>query len=162
MSKNYPITHATENFNPQDIEMVLGKEMSAVLQVMGYANTLKLIRDFGGTEILVPFGVKHSSQQQALLDCLNEQATAMFIQYFRGARLYIPKCDEVVRQLRNRAFISIIEQAIDTGMTKTRAIKAFVKEFGITERTAYKVIKQKDFRAIKIQVDERQMDLFGE
>lgn len=164
MSKNHSIEKAMQNLTTDELQALLGRDMLTVLRVMGYTNTSKLIREFGGTEISVPVGNMKSYQKQQLIDCMGVEATQKFMRHFRGERLYLARCDKLVRFLRNRSFYNTIEQAVKSGMGKTKAVKAFGKEFGIGERQGYKILSGMNFDelVIKKQVDDRQLGLFDD
>lgn len=164
MSKNHRIERVMQNLSIDELKATLSRDMLTVFEVIGSVSTLKLVEDFGGTEISVPIGTMRSYQKQKLIDCIGEEATEKFINHFRGERLYVAKCDDTVRFLRNKDYFNVIEQAIKSGMNKTSAVKAFCKEFGICERHSYTVLNPMGINEVvkRHKTDKRQLDLFYE
>ena len=65
-----------------------------------------------------------------------------FMGVFGGDRLYIPRCDDALRVVRNRNFCKVIDDAMHAGQGKKDAVQSYAYEFGLGERNAYKVLKK--------------------
>ena len=120
-------------FPPIFIEMV---------ECIGLDNALLVVNSFGGTDFAMPRGLIESKRGQKLIDCLGHDVAMRFMGAFGSDRLYIPRCDDALREVRNRKFCKVIDDAIRAGHSKTNAVQSYAYEFGFSERNAYKVLKK--------------------
>lgn len=120
-------------FPPIFIEMV---------ECIGLDNTLLVVNSFGGLDFPMPRGFNDCKRGQKLIDCLGHDVAMRFMGVFGGGRLYIPRCDDALREVRNRKFCKVIDDAIRAGHSKTNAVQSYAYEFGLGERNAYKILKR--------------------
>ena len=120
-------------FPPIFIEMV---------DCIGLDNALAVVNQFGGTDFAMPRGLSESKRGQKFIDCLGHDVAMRFMGVFGGGRLYIPRCDDALREVRNPKFCKVIDDAIRAGHSKTNAVQSYAYEFGLGERNAYKVLNK--------------------
>lgn len=125
-----------------------------LIEVIGLNDTLKLVRKYGGTHLLIP-KVRHNSNAISyLVDVIGEKQAFKLIEHYRGTTIYLPKCDKAVRSLRNAEFFKAVDSYIQ--MHKASQDEAFFKlcpQFNITYRMAFYIIKaekiKKEIKKIK-------------
>ena len=88
-----------------DLRHLLPDSFASVLAIVGLENAFKLVAKFGGTSFKI--GQNRRSEGRVLHFCLaeviGEKATSAVEQALLGQReLYVPKCDTLLRELRNR------------------------------------------------------------
>lgn len=167
MSKNHTITQViADKLSDNELAELLPPQVVDFAQFIGYDKALLLVKSMGGVELAVPRGLKkhHSEKEQRLIDVIGIEASKNFMKVFGGARIYIPRCEALLRELRNRKFIECIELATQDGMTQTYAVQKFAYEFGFSERYGNKLLKRyrEGKNSLNYAVDDSQMDLFGD
>lgn len=167
MSRNHTITQViADKLSDEELANLLPAQVVDIAQFIGFAKALLLIKGMGGVDFAVPRGLtaNRSEREQRLVDAIGIEATKKFMQVFGGARLYIPRCEHLLREVRNRKFCECIDSAVDGGMTQTKAVQKFAYEFGMTERNGYKVLKRHR-SGVKVRShgsDDSQLGLFDD
>ena len=166
MNKNHTTTQViSDKLSDDELAALLPSQVVDIAQFIGYPKALLLIKGMGGVDFAVPRGLtkNRSEREQRLVDAIGVEAAKRFMTIFGGARLYIPRCEQLLRELRNRKFCECIDSAVDGGMTQTKAVQKFAYEFGMTERNGYKVLKRyraglryRNFN----ELDDKQLGLF--
>lgn len=113
-----------------------------IVECIGLDNTLLVVNSFGGLDFPLPRGFNDCKRGQKLIDCLGHDVAMRFMGVFGGERLYIPRCDDALRVVRNRNFCKVIDDAMHAGQGKKDAVQSYAYEFGFSERNAYKVLKK--------------------
>lgn len=158
MAKNYTINQVIlQQFSDDELLALLPEVIVQCVHLIGVEQVLLLVDKFGGTELYMPT-LTQSYHEQRLIDTIGEASASKLVRFFAGERVYIPRCDKLLRQARNRKFVDCVAQATDNGMSQTRAIKVFAYEFGFSERYAYEVLKASQITLDKPQ--DNQLSLF--
>lgn len=161
MAKNYTINQVIlQQFSEKELTALLPDVVALFCQLIGVEKTLLLVDKLGGVDFYMPNGLQTGSyREQRLIDTVGEVSANVLIHYFSGERLYIPRCEKLLRQARNRKFCELIAQAVATGMSQTQAVQGLAYEFGFSERHAYDVLKQADTLS-KPEDQTNQLSLF--
>ncbi len=120
---------------------LLPPQMRRLVRHIGLADTLKLLEQRGGAYVQIP---SISDSTAALADILPPDAVAAICRAFPGQRLELPKCDKILKQIRNRAIKTERHRMTDSAL----AIK-----YGLTRRHIINICNDHD--------DGLQDDLFG-
>lgn len=162
MAKNYTINQVIlQQFSEDELMAMLPDVVVQFVRLIGLKQTLLLVEKLGGVDFYMPNGSQTGSyREQRLIDTVGEQASHALLRYFAGERLYIPRCDKLLRQARNRKFCDYVGQAVQAGMTKTQAVQGFAYEFGFSERYAYEVLKNAGMLNDKPEQQTNQLSLF--
>ncbi len=101
----------------------------------------------------MPKGVENSEREAVLVNALGQETAQVLMQIYGGSRLYIPRCQLAMTELRNQAFFAEIERDISRGSSQTAAIQHHAPRFGFTERWAYELLskKRQDHRKNRVQ-----------
>lgn len=127
------------------IEALLPESAKALIHVLGYAATTKLINRFGGVTLSAKSGAarERSGGVHALLrDVLSDEESKKLIAYLGADQFYIPRCDCALRQLRNVRFIAAVAERQHEGLSIRQAMAVLCPQFGISDRQGWKLIQQ--------------------
>lgn len=167
MSKNYLINQIVFEDQPKEkLEAMLPALVKDIAQFIGYEKTFLLVQKMGGIHFAVPrgesiSGVAKSEREQRLIDLLGDKSAQEFMRIYGGAKLYIPRCESVLRELRNQKFIDVVLATVSENCSITQAVEKYAYEFGMSDRWAWTLLRKRQILPNAV-VDDRQMDLFGE
>lgn len=107
--------------------MHLSPTLNRLSEVIGLAAALKLSERFGGGEIYVPLRIQ---ADHPVAQCIGADAAAKLAAAFgtgqSGARIDVPKADDITRARRNRGIV----EAAEAGASK----QALARRHGLTTR----------------------------
>ena len=104
---------------------LLPPQARQLVRHIGLANTLKLLERRGGTTLQVPY---ISEDSAVLAGVLPPDAVIAVCRAFPGQRLELPKCDKILKQIRDHAIKNERKQAtapslaIKYGLTRLQII----------------------------------------
>ncbi|PPA30452.1 mor transcription activator family protein [Aeromonas jandaei] len=127
-----------------ELEELLPESAKALVHVLGYAATAKLINRFGGVTLSAKSGAakERSGGVHALLrDVLTAEEINTLIAYLGADQFYIPRCDIALRQLRNARFVAAVSERQATGISIRRAMAELCPQFGISDRVGWNLIR---------------------
>lgn len=128
------------------LDNLLPESAKALIHVLGYAATTKLINRFGGVTLAAKSGAarERSGGVHALLrEVLSDEESQKLIAYLGADQFYIPRCDAALRQLRNARFIVALAEQQELGLSLRQAMALLCPEFGISDRQGWKLISEK-------------------
>lgn len=74
---------------------------------------------------------------------LGEKQTQAPLAIYGGARLYIPRCEAALRELRNCRFREDVRAMVEQqGVSQKVAVQCLIGQYGITERWAYEILNR--------------------
>lgn len=118
-----------------DIDTLLPKNITAIREVIGDAETLMLIRAYGGTTIRIP--ALANAEASPLADTIGLPNLIRLIERLGGARYeYIAKCDKALRILRDQ---EIVRKYLDGVSVNTLAL-----EYKLSDRAIEMILKRTD------------------
>lgn len=116
----------------RDALPALAREM---IQVMGEEPTLKLIAELGGVFLVVPETKQRRSPRfERLAEIVGTGAATAFVARWGGVEIQVPRCAGALRMLRNRSIVQ--------GYSAGRRPGDLARQFGLTERHVFKILKQ--------------------
>lgn len=124
----------------------LPPQMRLLIERIGFAATLKLLKKRGGRQVWVP---KTATGDRVLAQVVGHEALAVLVKHHGGERLELPKDDKIFIQLRDRAMYS--------RRLEGATYSELVEEFGISRRWAIEVCQR--LRAVAREA-RRQGQLF--
>lgn len=130
----------------EQLENLLPDSAKALIHVLGYAATTKLINRFGGVTLAAKSGAarERSGGVHALLrEVLSEDESKKLIAYLGAEQFYIPRCDNALRKLRNAQFVAAIAERQDMGLSIRQAMAVLCPQFGISDRLGWQLIGSK-------------------
>lgn len=109
---------------PQQVDVArLPPQLRMLVQRIGYAPTLQLIRARGGQQVAVP---KTATADRVLAQIIGRSALAELVEHHGGERLELPKEDKILIQLRDQELFARREQ----GATESE----LARDYGLTRR----------------------------
>lgn len=139
----YNAQHECTGEQLDELKQLLPEVVLDIADVIGMVATKSLIATLGGLDFAIPRGVENSKREQLIVQAVGRDAADKLMAAYGGARLYIPRCDDAFRALRNRQFREAVLAAVNRGMSQKEAIQYHAPRFGFSERLAYKILGQK-------------------
>lgn len=131
------------------LDNLLPESAKALIHVLGYAATTKLINRFGGVTLAAKSGAvrERSGGVHALLrEVLTDEESQKLIAYLGAEQFYIPKCDLALRQLRNARFVAAVAERQEGGLSIRQAFAVLCPQFGISDRIGWELISARTGR----------------
>ncbi len=126
------------------IRAYLSPSAHELITVCGIDAAFKLINLCGGENI--PIGKNYNVFGKLLFKQLadlvgDDAALRLTLSYGSSQRtIYIPKCDNAKRYIRNRRIVARFDELTKT-QTATKAVSILAAEFGTTERNIWRLLK---------------------
>ncbi|MGF6148929.1 Mor transcription activator family [Kingella potus] len=135
---------------------LLPASVAQMAQVAGWDAVLRLVSRFGGANF--PVGKNSTAAGRRLHERLAEEIgeeAALRLGRAYGAQryLWLPKCDAVLRELRDRAIRRGFDRMTGEGMGAHEAAALLALEHNLTQRRVWDVLKK---------TDNTQLPLFGD
>lgn len=116
------------------------------VELIGLEAAFKLVEKLGGTFVPVSANKRQQGKDlhAFLVEVLGSEEKVEILEtaYFAARGLYIPKCDDVLRELRNRcirrAFDELTQQELP--MSARLAVRNLALEFKLTERRIWDIV----------------------
>jgi hypothetical protein len=128
---------------------LLPESAKALVHVLGYPTTAKLINRFGGVTLSAKSGAAKGGTggvHSLLREVLTGEEVDALIAYLGADQFYIPRCDIVLRQLRNARFVAAIAEQQTAGLSIRQAMAVLCPQFGISDRQGWKLISNLSVR----------------
>lgn len=128
------------------IEALLPESAKALITVLGYATTIKLINRFGGTTLSQKSGMaqeRTGGVHRLLREVLNDEESKKLIAYLGSDQFYIPRCDVALRELRNARFVADVAKCQTEGLSIRQAMGVLCPTYGISDRQGWKLINDR-------------------
>lgn len=123
---------------------LLPTAITEMVDVIGMEATLRLVSELGGADFDVPNGRRDSYRLSVLKAILEEAELDALLAVYGGARIYIPRCEAALRELRNQRFCAHVRTLMDKEhLSQKAAVQKLIAEYGITERWAYEILKER-------------------
>lgn len=129
-----------------DIAHLLPESFVALMTVAGAEAAFTLLHHYAGTHI--PIGKNQTKAGKALHAILAEVLEESVVDKIEAAyanqrKLWIPKCDDALRELRNRYIRQQFDEMTQT-MTATLAVSNLVYQHKMTDRHIWRILKEPD------------------
>lgn len=117
---------------------VLPDTIKALVELLGYPLTMKLVETHGGTRLKVPKGRQQQKKGRdvsaELVELLGSAPAAVFMGTYGGERLDIPRCAALLQAERNK----LIVEAYGRG----KAVHELAREYSLGERQIWNILKK--------------------
>ena len=122
----------------------LQQSVQSIAEVIGLADTEKLVRTLGGTRFKFSKGKQNTARLQLLKKAIGNDWTEKLLAVFGGDEMYIPRCQKKKKKIRNQQFRVEYRQLIEQGLSKARAYVQLLPQYGISNRTADVILQERD------------------
>ncbi|MGL4856099.1 Mor transcription activator family protein [Plesiomonas sp.] len=127
------------------MQALLPESVQTLVAVIGYPATIRLIEALGGTTLHARTSERRSRTggPYALLgDILTDSEVNSLMHHVGGAAFYIPRCDSVLRKVRNARFVADIAKAKATGSSCRKAMATLCPKYGFSDRYGWQLLRQ--------------------
>lgn len=137
-----------DDMSPHELtifQSAIGKSEADLCRVIGLAQTLKLIRDFGGTEAVFNKGTNEKGMNSFLpfAECIGAEDVRRLAEAFNGDRVYIPKSGKAFRAVLNHRMIQEFD-ALTKTTSASKAVRILARKNGITYRQVDCIVNGKN------------------
>lgn len=126
----------------------LPESVQNIVDVIGLADTEKLVKAVGGTRFKFGKGKHETARLKLLQQTIGEAQTEKLLAVFGGDVMYIPRCQLALQKLRNRRFRAAYDELVANGTSKAMALLQLCPEYGISQRTADGILKEREMAAV--------------
>lgn len=114
-----------------------------VVSQIGINSAMKLFKAFGGTTFPIGKGLRYfgATRARLLQSILNDEEIKKLSFYFSGTPVYIPRCNNVLREIRNREFLNEFAIMRQNGTSTLIAMILLCPKYGFSDRTGWKLLK---------------------
>ncbi|WP_369587295.1 Mor transcription activator family protein [Kingella oralis] len=128
----------------------LPESMRQIAGVIGLDGAERLVRAIGGARFKFGKGRQNTARMKLLHKAVGAADAAKLAAVFGGDELYIPRCSAQLRLVRNRRFRAAFAALTDGGKTsKAMALTELCPQFGLSHRTADKILAERDVVAVQ-------------
>lgn len=127
-----------------DLERVrhlLPETMVQIVDTVGVKAALDLVKAIGGARFKFGKGKHDTPRLNMLFAAIGEDKTYELLRVFGGEELYVPRCEEALRELRNeqfrRDFFDLTERQ---GISRLMAMSELCPRYHISDRTGYTIV----------------------
>jgi Mor family transcriptional regulator len=127
----------------QQLSRLLPDATHELIRVLGFAATARLIARFGGVTLYLHNGRDSLSERsiyRMLCDALSEEDVSLLFRTLGGAPLYIPRCEQALRTLRNTRFLAELADHCQGGASIREAMAELCPRYGFSDRIAWKLL----------------------
>lgn len=123
----------------ENVEQYLPESVKGIIGAIGFANTEKLVKAFGG----VSFQFSRAEAYFSLLrEVLGQDVAIQLLQYTGTAELYIPRCEVALRILRNqRLYADFCQLTQEEGLSGRMAVLDLCPKYQVCDRTAWEIVR---------------------
>lgn len=130
----------------------LPESVQSIADVIGLADTEKLVCVIGGARFKFGKGKQETARLKLLQQTIGEAQTEKLLSVFGGDVMYIPRCRLALQRLRNQRFRADYAALTNDGKTsKAMALLQLCPQYGISQRTADAILRQRDTAYVQQQ-----------
>lgn len=126
----------------------LPESVQNIVDVIGLADTEKLVKAVGGTRFKFGKGKQETARLKLLQQTIGTAQTEKLLAVFGGDVMYIPRCQLALQKLRNRRFRAAYDELVANGASKAMALLQLCPEYGISQRTADGILQERETAAV--------------
>lgn len=114
-----------------------------IVELIGISQAMRLFKSFGGTTFPIGKGVRFlgGARANALRTILTEDEIRLLQKHFSGEVLYLPRCDRLLRDVRNRQFLNEFSEMREAGATSVACMSVLPLKYGFTDRYGWQLLK---------------------
>ncbi len=126
------------------VEALLPRQILDIAGAVGMPTAMRLVEELGGTSWEFAKGSNRNGliRVAALADILGEEAASTLTRHLGGEKIYIPRCADALRRLRDLKIHRQFEEAVRKGASANAAVAALAREFKLSDRWVWEILKQ--------------------
>lgn len=123
------------------VRHLLPETMVQIVDTIGVKAALDLVKAIGGARFKFGKGKNDTPRLNMLFTAIGEEKTYELLRVFGGEELYVPRCEEALRELRNEQFRSeFFDLTERQGVSRLMAMSALCPRYQISDRTGYNIV----------------------
>lgn len=134
---------------PDAVKHLLPDSVQALITVIGFNETLELVRLMGGTTYPLRQGYTKNSQSRVayLEEIIGSEAAGRLVEAMAPCNLFIPRCETALYELRNRKIRSQFDRQTAGGTPAYEAVNDLALAHRLSDRHVWRILKQADKEA---------------
>ncbi|HFP9252062.1 TPA: Mor transcription activator family protein [Raoultella ornithinolytica] len=115
-----------------------------IVRLIGINQAMKLFKAFGGSTFPIGKGMRYlgGPRAKALQAILKDEEIKRLMDYFQGDIIYLPRCDRLLREIRNRKFIREFAEMRQQGTSALMAMTHLCPKHGFSDRYGWQLLKK--------------------
>ncbi|WP_256946558.1 Mor transcription activator family protein [Klebsiella pneumoniae] len=128
--------------NLQQVTELLPPVVIQIADLIGFPATERLLSAFGGTTFPIGKGLRALGAQRAALlrDTIGDHNAQLLFKNFGGFPLYLPRCEQALRELRNQRFLAEFHAIRQDGISSLMAMTILCPKYGFSDRTGWSLL----------------------
>lgn len=128
----------------EEVKELLPRQILDIADIVGLPAALRLVSELGGTSWEFAQGANRNGQIRvaALADIMGDDAAHLLTSRMGGDKIYIPRCANALRRLRdleiNRQFV----QGVREGVSANTLVAELARAFTLSDRRVWIILKQ--------------------
>ncbi|MEF3141827.1 hypothetical protein J8987_11510 [Klebsiella quasipneumoniae subsp. quasipneumoniae] len=121
-----------------------------VISQIGLNSAMKLFKNFGGSTFPIGKGLRYlgGTRGKLLQTILTDEEIKKLGWYFSGLPVYLPRCNDLLREFRNREFLREFAIMRHEGTSALVAMMLLCPKYGFSDRTGWLLLKkEKDLQS---------------
>lgn len=138
-----PTINRTNEIYDEDTLSHLPEVAADIVHLIGVNQAMKLFKSFGGTTFPIGKGVRFlgGARAKALQTILADEEIKLLMHHFNGEYLYLPRCGRLLREVRNRKFLSEFATMRQEGSSATMTMTCLCPKYGFSDRYGWELLK---------------------
>lgn len=139
--------------NLQQVTELLPPVVIQIADLIGFPATERLLSAFGGTTFPIGKGLRALGAQRAALlrDTIGDHNAKILFKNFGGFPLYLPRCEQALRELRNQRFLAEFHAIRQDGTSSLMAMTILCPKYGFSDRTGWNLLSLQKNSASSVQ-----------
>lgn len=127
-----------------------------IVRLIGINQAMKLFKAFGGSTFPIGKGIRYlgGPRAKALQAILKDEEIKRLMDYFQGDIIYLPRCDRLLREIRNRKFIREFAEMRQQGTSALMAMTHLCPKHGFSDRYGWLLLKKERDSQLNKQVEK--------
>lgn len=123
------------------VRALLPETMVQIVDAIGVQAAHDLVKAIGGARFKFGKGKNDTPRLNMLFSAIGEAKTYELLRVFGGEELYVPRCEEALRELRNERFRAEFADLTEAkGMSRLMAMSVLCPKYQISDRTGYTIV----------------------
>lgn len=143
-----------------DVRELLPANMQELTRVIGLTASIRLAEALGGTTIHIASGQTPRGKicKQMLEGVIGERYAAEVARHWPKQLMYIPRCAEALREMRNLEMSLRFEQDTGAGQSSNKVVAQLALQYKLSDRQIWNILKRSG--GCLWMLNDREPDLF--
>ncbi len=121
-----------------------GRCLDELVELIGRAATIELVRARGGTSFTVPLGLtlRGQEQREKLVQIIGREQTTRLIGRYGGTTLYVPSCRQAFVDTRDQRINRERDELACKGLSERALVAELAARYGLSDRQVWRILKK--------------------